>query len=416
MSKKSPLIARVWIAVILWPLANITFSAPDDLSEAAQEGDLTRVQALLESSPTDLDVMSRNGMTALLWATQDNDLSMMQVLLEAGADANLSNRYGITPLWLAALNHSATAVKLLLEFDADASATMPHGETALMAAARAGAEDAIDLLLAAGADPNVSESSQGETALMWAAAENHPEAIRRLVNGGADPDAHALALELAPMEWIQVGMVSTILPVGGWTAAMYAARQNSMAAVLTLAELGANLDEQDQDGSTALALALMNSHYDLAAALIEAGANPSIADRSGMNALYGAVDMVSYTRDVGRPSQPQFETLKALDLVRIILAKGLDPDTRLSSRVIGRHHGFGDFVLGEGATALMRAAKHNDLESMRLLLEAGANPDLELENGTTAFILVSKSERSPGNEEAQNLLLEFARNKQKADN
>src|SRR5690606_35131813 len=98
---------------------------------------------------------------------------------------------------------------------------------------------------------------------------------------GADLDRHSFPLNLPAMEWEQVGMVSTTLPVGGWTAAMYAARQNAAEAMAALIELGADLDAQDADGTTALGLAIINEHYDLAATLLEAGADPTIVDRTG---------------------------------------------------------------------------------------------------------------------------------------
>ena len=76
------------------------------------------------------------------------------------------------------------------------------------------------------------------------------------------------------MDWQQVGMVSTVLPRGGFTALMYAARQDAKDAARSLAEAGANLDVQDPDGTSALEFAIINQHFDLAALLLEKGANP----------------------------------------------------------------------------------------------------------------------------------------------
>ncbi len=413
MSKTSPTFEKVVVTVaaasLLWLLANTACAAAGDLAKAAERSDLSTVRALLKASTAKIDEPARDGMTALLYAAQANDVPMAEALLAAGADANLGNRYGITPLWLASINRSTAMAKLLLKFKADAKAALPHGETALMAAARAGSAEVIDLLIAAGANPNASELSQGETALMWAAAEDHPEAIRHLVKGGADINTHSRALKLAAMNWVQVGMVSTTLPVGGWTAAMYVARQDAKAALQALAELGANLDAQDEDGTTALQLALMNAHYDLSAALLARGANPNVADRTGMNALYEAVLMVSQRKDTGRPLMPRVDTLKAIDLVRLMLAKGVDVNARLKSPTIGRHHDFADGELGAGATILMRAVKSNDLESMRLLLAAGADPTIKTDKGLSAFDLAEGKGRSPANKAAQALLAELTK-------
>jgi len=366
-------------------------SSASPLADAVERGDIRTIEALLatDEGRARIDEPSGYGMTALLFAVQADDVDLAHWLIDSGADPNRGNAYEITPLWLAATNRSPAMTEMLLGHEADATFKMSHGENAVMAAARSGDAASIRLLLAAGADPNASEELHGETALMWAAAENHGDAIRALVAGGANPDQQAKPLDLAPMDWVQIGMVSTILPVGGWSPLMYAARENAQDAALALAEVGANLDLRDQDGTTALGFAIMNRHYDLAAALIEAGADPDVADRTGMTALYGAVDMAFFTSDIGRPNQPLLSRLTAQDVVRLALEKGANPNAQLSGPIIGRHHGTGDFSLGNGATALMRAAKGGNLELMRLLLEAGADQTLAMANGQTVRTLVS---------------------------
>lgn len=200
------------------------------------------------------------------------------------------------------------------------------------------------------------------------------------------------------MNWEQTGMVSTVLPVGGWTALMYAARQNAADAALALAEVGADLDAQDADGTTALQFAIMNAHYDLAGKLLEAGANPNVADRSGTTALFVAVDMVTLGREIGRPERPSFDVLGAVDVIKAALAHGADPDAPLTGPTIPRHHGFPDRSLSAGATALMRAAKSHDLESMRVLLEAGANVNAQQADGSNVlFSLASPAPRGVKN-------------------
>jgi ankyrin repeat protein len=374
--------------LVLLTVATPASAASAGLAEAVRRGDVPSVRALLKTgtSKDELNAPTRDSMTPLLYATQANDVPLARLLLEAGADASAANRYGITPLWLASTNVSPELVKLLLEHGADASAAMAHGETAIMAAARAGDAASIKLLLDAGADPNVAESTLGETALMWAAAENHADAIHALAAGGAALDAHAKNLNLAPMNWLQTGMVSTVLPVGGWTAIMYAARQNSQDAVRALADVGADLNSQDPDGTTALMIAVTNFHYDLAAELLKVGADPNVADRTGMTALYGAVDMVTLGHVIGRPDLPRVDTLDAIGFIKTALAAGADPNARLTTPIIARHHGFSDRGLGAGATALMRAAKGYDVESMRVLLDAGADPKLTQADGSNVLL------------------------------
>jgi ankyrin repeat protein len=325
---------------------------------------------------------------------------MAKLLLEKGADANLGNRFGIAPLWVAATNRNPALVKLLLEKGAKASAALEHGETALMAAARAGDEESVKLLLAAGADPNAREASLGETALMWAAGENQAGAVRALVAGGADPDLASTALSLAPMDWLQIGMVSTVLPVGGWPALLFAARQNARDAALALIEAGADPNVRDPDGLTAMNVAIMNEHYDLAVALLEAGADPNAADRTGMTALFNAVEMSTLGVVFGRPPVPREDENDALGFMRAALAHQADPNARLTGPILARHHGFPDRSVGAGATPLMRAAKGRDLAAIQLLLEAGASADALQDDGTNALHVMATGRPARGEKDA----------------
>jgi ankyrin repeat protein len=326
-----------------------------------------------------------------------NDEPAVAAFLAKGSDVNAANRYGVTPLWLAATNGSSSVTRLLLKAGADVKAAMPHGETALMAAARTGEPETVKILLEAGADPNAKETSQGETALMWAAAENHPEAITALIKAGANPDVHAKGLDIAPWKWMQVGMVDTMLPRGGLTALMYAARQNAKDAAAALADNKADLNARDPDGATAIQFALINQHFDLAVLLIEKGADPNVADNTGMTSVYCAVDMNNYRSDIGRPARPLQDKATALDVLRVALQHGGNPNLQQIKAIIGRHHGGGDNSLGTGATALMRAAKSNDYESMRLLLEAKADPMLGLANGSNPLALLLATRLTPAN-------------------
>jgi ankyrin repeat protein len=231
---------------------------------------------------------------------------------------------------------------------------------------------------------------------MWAAAENHGDAVRALVKGGADPNLASRPLGLAPMEWLQIGMVSTVLPVGGWAPLLYAARENARDAALALIESGADKDIRDPDGLTALNIAIMNAHYDLAVALLDAGCDPDVADRTGMTALYGAVDMVTLGAVIGRPAVAPKDEHTALDLVRVLLERGANPNAKLTAPALARHHGFPDRSLGPGTTPLMRAARGRDVASIPVLLAGGADIHARQDDGSTVLQVMASGGRPFG--------------------
>ncbi|HVZ19921.1 MAG TPA: ankyrin repeat domain-containing protein, partial [Vicinamibacterales bacterium] len=230
-----------------------------------------------------------------------------------------------------------------------------------------------------------------QTALMWAAAENHAAAITTLAAHGADLNARSKELSFPDYRYETNGMAVFQLPKGGWTALMYAARQNAKDAVAALADAHADLNATTkQEGTTALQIAIINIHYDLADLLLEKGADPNVVDSTGMTALYAAVDMRAPANMLTRPEPKLHDRLDALGIVKSLLAHGANPNLQLKKPIIGRHNNLiGDGQLTEGATALARASKASDVEMMKVLLDGGADPTLTLANRTTTAILAS---------------------------
>jgi ankyrin repeat protein len=267
-----------------------------------------------------------------------------------------------------------------------------------MLAARAGNVEVIDVLLTHGADPNVAERRTGTTALMWAALDDRGDAIRALVRGGADVGARSArtAFPHTPPgvigDALEEGVSyvgQTVLPKGSWTPLMYAARQGARGAVAALADAKADLDAADPDGSTALALAAINGHADVVGLLLDRGANPNLADRTGMTPLYAAVDLHTMQLGFGRPDPPPSIVAGSVDMVKALLAHGANPNAQLTTRVLKRVYTAGDGKLGKGATPYMRAARAGDVALMKILLAAGADPGLTQDNGNSPLLLAA---------------------------
>ena len=333
-----------------------------------------------------------DGTTPLHRAVHRNDLKAAEALIRSGADVNAVNRYGVPPLSLAAMNGNAAVVELLLKAGANPNATQSEGETALMTAARTGIPAAVSTLLAHGADVNAKESWRGQTALMWAAAEGHAETIQVLLEAGAQINARSNA---------------------GWTALLFAAREGRIGAVKTLLAGGANVDDTllarpgrgrgaggaagagprpPTRGSSALVLAVGSAHFELAAALLDAGADPNAAAQ-GWTALHHLTWIRKPGTGSNDPAPYGSGNMDSLTLVRKLKAHGADVNARVT-----RRPNVGVTALNFiGATPFFMAARGGDTELMRLLVELGADPLLPNEDGTTPLMAAAGvGTHSPG--------------------
>jgi ankyrin repeat protein len=349
------------------------------------------------------DTPAADGTTALHRSVSVNDVQKSEALIRTGADVNAVNRYGVTPLSLAAGNGNARLVELLINAGASpgtADAALHEGRTLLMLAARTGSAEAVKLLTAHGGVVNAAELRTGTTALMWAAAENRAEVVRALVAAGADVNARSKVTAYPHTPPGVIGdaleegysyVGQTVLPRGGWTALMYAARQGALDAARALAECGADLNGQDPDGTPSITFAIINGHYDVAELLATKGANVNVSDRTGATPLYSAVDMHSLVTSFGRPELPRAVTDGSVGVARMLIAHGANVNAPLTTKVLKRTYQAGDARLAEGATPLMRAAKAGDVAMMTVLIAAGA--DLERANaaGETALHIAAGS-------------------------
>jgi len=160
-------------------------AATSEVADAAMRGDINAVRALI-AKKADVNAPQGDGATALHWAIFRGQKDTLDVLLKAGANPKAANRAGSTPLWLASINGDAATIRALLDAGADPNERLPLGRTPLMAAARTGTVDAMAALIDRGADVNARETLRGTTPLMWAADEGHEAAAQLLIRRGAD--------------------------------------------------------------------------------------------------------------------------------------------------------------------------------------------------------------------------------------
>ena len=368
------------------------------LADAAEQRDQTTVRKLIETG-ADINSAQVDGTTALHWAAYHDDAETVALLVRAGANVNAVNRYGVPPLAPACTNGNAAIVKILLHAGANANATMKGGESVLMLAARSGSLEAVKALLARDARSEARERL-GQTALMWAAAEGHTAVVSALIDAGADVKATVDSGFTAFFFAVRGGHLDTVrafLAVGIDVNAMMQRPQSSGGRG---GRGGVRPVAFRVPPTSPLTIAVQNGHFELAIALIDAGANPNDV-RTGFTPLH----MIPGVRkpdssDISDPAPPTGSgRLSSLEFVREIVKRGANVNFRLPQGA-PKQPNTSSSIGSEGATPFLFAADREDVPLMRLLLELGADPLLPNSNGTTPLMAAAGVGTAEPQEEA----------------
>ena len=375
---------------LLLSVATPLIAGDAQLAVAIKSGQRAAALEMIAKKAGDVNAAEADGSTPLLWAATLNDADLVARLLKAGASPKVRNQLGSTPLAEAAFNSNTEMIKALLDAGADPNAPGADGQTPLMIIARTPNVAAAKLLLDKGADPNVHEAQRGQTALMWAAASSQGPMMRELLAHGAEVDAKSATDLMTPL--VSSEPRAQPRPPGGMTPLLFASREGCMDCVKALIEKGAKLDLPDPEGVTPLISAVFNTHFDVAKYLIEKGANIDRWDWWGRCSLYLAVDYNTLPHG-GRPDQPSLDETLPIDIVRILLEKGANPNLQLKLlqpyRATGADRGVDRMLMQPGVTPLLRAAKAMDVPAIKLLLEHGAIVDLPNRDGMTPTLAAS---------------------------
>jgi len=150
---------------------------------------------------------------------------------------------------------------------------------------------------------------------------------------------------------------------------MWAVRNGHDSVVHRLIEAGADVNATNGDGAGAMTIAIVNDRFDLAATLLGAGAN------ANDGSLYHAVEMHDattdwYARDGSQLRANHPNKLTALDLVKLLLEKGADPNKPFVGQLHSAAMCCDNYA---NASPFYRAAIAADVEVMKLMIDRGAN-------------------------------------------
>jgi ankyrin repeat protein len=325
-------------------------------------------------------INSRNSWwtTPLGIAVETDDIHTAKLLIEKGANVNVTYRYnngkpvkvfrpkegGVveeevsddTLIMFASRKGNVEMIKLLIESGADINARTSKGKTALMEAAYGDKADAVDTLIVMGADINIRDD-ENRTALIYAARRGTLETIQVLLGKGiifTNEDKNRAFIEA--VHW--------------YSDVLKNEKLNSINKIKFFLESGANVNGQDETGSTALMYAAERCLIDFSQMFIDQGASISTADNKGKTVLMRAIG--GYNSDI----------------VKMILAKGVDVNTRDN----------------EGLTALMWAVSRNLIneQNIILLLDAGSDINTRDSQGRTPLMWAATS----GSRKPMNILLD----------
>ena len=242
------------------------------LMAAAKGGDAEIVRQLLDNG-ADIHAAKTGedeGETALIFALASGNKEAATLLLDEGASWDIAGPSQFTPLMGAARHGFTSIVQRLLESGAEVNVEKTGNDlhwTALTFAAWQGQADACRILLEHGASVDTATEA-GWTPLHWAVRDGFTDTVKILLAGGADPDKPKC---------------------DGWTPLFLAAFNGHNDIITLLLEKGVDVNHRDENGETAIFKAVEKDLTDTLRLLERSGASTDMTNHKGDTLLHHGV-------------------------------------------------------------------------------------------------------------------------------
>lgn len=392
-----------------------------NLLQCARNGYVDAAKRLLQDEKVlrDINNDDEEGLTPLHYAARYNHFAIVQLLVQNGADVNIEDHEGLTPLHYACrikrkrkkskqtmlnlaltetmespkkrlpqiggkqIDPDASAIHFLIQNDADITHQDDYGLTALHHAALRGDEVACQqLLLYATEDKPLvnAKDIQKMTPLHTAACQCESDIARQLIRAGADVRSVDDEKSTPLHEAATVGDTKIARVI--FDSCQEGENENTN----KLTEL---LSDKDEDGNTALMLAVESGRYKFAINLINKGAEINTTNKWHMTPLH----LAAIKGDVR--------------IVQILLERGArisslnhEHQTPLHKAALFNNVDCITILLDNGApleakdkdnfTPLLLAACYGHAKSVELLISRGADMSVEDKNDRTAIYLAAE--------------------------
>ncbi|KAJ1325436.1 serine/threonine-protein phosphatase 6 regulatory ankyrin repeat subunit B [Microdochium nivale] len=349
-----------------------------DLSDSHGPVKVVRLKADPASMPrwgprTDSITQTPSFKAALISAVQARNASLVEQLLDRGVSPNTGLE--CNALNEAIMHHDLESARQLLMYGGDANSGDAHGMTPLLLAVEHSFLDGAALLLKYGADPNLAAGRAAETPLAVAAAENKFQYARLLLMYNGDPNH-----KLASGETILIQSIT---------------RKCTQRVIDLLLNYGADANGKNREGKSPLFEAINAGRVDTVTSLMDHGANPNLPGPKHM--LWPAIHQtgclkVLLARGADYRKAPgimeQAASTNNLESVRVLLEAGVDPNakkdgvyTPLCTSIRDDHTDIFHLLLAKGADPNVPASEypafkcvtHFRLQYLQPLIDAGAD-------------------------------------------